>query len=428
MIRFRMAARCEAAGRPNNEDNYQLKDDLSNLPWSFKADKVVDLGPKGALLVVCDGMGGMNAGEVASAIAVATIKHWFSTDQLTPSVMANDKSRMRHIYNAIQAADAAIKEEGKRDAEKQGMGSTAVMAWMVEDKVYVGWCGDSRAYKFNPQSGLMQMSHDHSYVQELVDSGQLSEDLAFDHPNNNIITRSLGDPRGAAQPDVKMFPLQKDDIILLCSDGLCGVLRNREIESVVANNTYSMDACLNALWETSRPKWHDNVTIELAQILEVDNNTSDGNQSSSIPTPTGNDTQGDSKKFKYWFMGIGAAILLIALCIVGMVIYKHHTNSEGGSAQAQTSTTSVSQEQIDQQLKSLLAVTEFNSAQTLGEHLSGLSKLLNEYPVLSSTHKQDIDSYLTELEATYGDSSMKSNYYLKDELLVEFKNLKKVVQ
>ena len=427
MIRFRMAARCEAAGRPNNEDNYQLKDDLSNIPWSFKADKVVDLGPKGALLVVCDGMGGMNAGEVASAIAVATIKHWFSIDHLIPSVMANDKSRMRHIYNAIQAADAAIKEEGNRDAEKQGMGSTAVMAWMVEDKVYVGWCGDSRAYKFNPQTGLMQMSHDHSYVQELVDSGQLSEDLAFDHPNNNIITRSLGDPRGAAQPDVKMFPLQKDDIILLCSDGLCGVLRNREIESVVANNTFSMDACLNALWETSRPKWHDNVTIELAQILEVDNNTSDCNQASSIPTPISNDTQGHSNKFKYWFLGIGAAILLIALCIVGMVIFKHKTNGEEGNAQTQTTTTCVSQEQIDQQLKNLLAITEFNSAQTLGEHLSGLSKLLNEYPNLSLMHKQEIDSYLTELEATYGDSSMKNNYYLKDELLVEFKNLKKEV-
>ena len=384
MIQFRMAARCEAAGRPNNEDNYQLKDDLSNQPWSFKSDKVVDLGPKGALLVVCDGMGGMNAGEVASAIAVATIKHWFSTDQLTPSVMANDKSRMRHLYNAIQAADAAIKEEGKRDAEKQGMGSTAVMAWMVEDKVYVGWCGDSRAYKFNPQTGLMQMSHDHSYVQELVDSGQLSEDLAFDHPNNNIITRSLGDPRGAAQPDVKMFPLQKDDIILLCSDGLCGVLRNREIESIVANNTFSMDACLNALWETSRPKWHDNVTIELAQILEVDNNTPDCNQTSSIPTPIGNDTHGDSNKFKYWFMGISVAILLIALCVVGMVIFKHNTNGEEESAQTQTAITSVSEEQMDQQFKSLLSITDFNSAQTLGEHLSGLSKLLNEYPILSS--------------------------------------------
>lgn len=428
MIQFRMAARCEAAGRPNNEDNYQLKDDLSNQPWSFKSDKVVDLGPKGALLVVCDGMGGMNAGEVASAIAVATIKHWFSTDQLTPSVMANDKSRMRHLYNAIQAADAAIKEEGKRDAEKQGMGSTAVMAWMVEDKVYVGWCGDSRAYKFNPQTGLMQMSHDHSYVQELVDSGQLSEDLAFDHPNNNIITRSLGDPRGAAQPDVKMFPLQKDDIILLCSDGLCGVLRNREIESIVANNTFSMDACLNALWETSRPKWHDNVTIELAQILEVDNNTPDCNQTSSIPTPIGNDTHGDSNKFKYWFMGISVAILLIALCVVGMVIFKHNTNGEEESAQTQTAITSVSEEQMDQQFKSLLSITDFNSAQTLGEHLSGLSKLLNEYPILSSIHKQDIDSYLTELEATYGDSSMKNNYYLKGELLVEFKKLRKEVQ
>lgn len=432
MIQFRMAARCESAGRPNNEDNYQLNEDLSNTLWSFKADKVVELGTHGALLVVCDGMGGMNAGEVASAIAVATIKHWFSLHQLTPAVMANDKSRMRHIYNAIQSADAAIKEEGNRDAEKQGMGSTVVIAWMVEDKVYVGWCGDSRAYKYNPQTGLMQMSHDHSYVQELVDSGQLSEELAFDHPNNNIITRSLGDPRGAAQPDVKVFPLQKDDIILLCSDGLCGVLRNREIESVITNNTYSMDACLNALWETSRPKWHDNVTIELAQILEGEDKTLDENPASSIVTPISKDTQGGSNKFKYWFLGIGVAILLIAICVFGVLLFDYHSNSGSESGQVQTTsetnTTSVSQDEMEQQLKMLLSMTEFNSAQVLGEHLKTFTKLLNEYPTLSSIYKQEIASHLMELEATYGDSSMKNNYYLKNELLNEYEQFKKEVQ
>ena len=212
-ILFRMAARCEAAGRPNNEDNYQLDADLSDDQWGFTADEEISLGEKGALLVVCDGMGGMNAGEVASDIAVKTIKQLFASELLTDSVLQNP---CKYIADAIIAADSAIKSHSKENPETEGMGSTIVMAWLLGEKVYVGWCGDSRCYRFNPQLGLERLSHDHSYVQELVDAGKLTEELAFDHPNNNIITRSLGDPRGTAQPDTKEFDLYNNDIILLC--------------------------------------------------------------------------------------------------------------------------------------------------------------------------------------------------------------------
>jgi serine/threonine protein phosphatase PrpC len=221
-----MAARCEAAGRPNNEDNYQLDDNLSDNSWGFTADAEVSLGEKGALLVVCDGMGGMNAGEVASDIAVKTIKEWFTTEKLTDATIA---APCKYIASAIVAADAAIKAHSKTNPDTEGMGSTIVLAWLLGQKVYVGWCGDSRCYRFNPALGLERLSHDHSYVQELVDAGKLTEELAFDHPNNNIITRSLGDPRGAAQPDTKEFDLYDQDIILLCSDGLCGTLRDNEM-------------------------------------------------------------------------------------------------------------------------------------------------------------------------------------------------------
>jgi serine/threonine protein phosphatase PrpC len=265
-----MAARCEAAGRPNskNEDNFQLGNNLSDGKWCFIGDEVITLGDKGALLVVCDGMGGMNAGEKASEIAVNTIKTWFMPDQLGYDVTASPEAIKRHIEKAIIAADAKIKEEARADKSKEGMGSTIVLAWLVGDNVYVGWCGDSRAYRFNPASGLEPLSKDHSYVQELVDAKKLTEDLAFDHPNNNIITRSLGDPRQKARPDVKCFPLNNGDIILLCSDGLCGVLRNSEIEAIVANHAGSMNDCLNALWYGAQNAgWHDNVTIALCQIL-----------------------------------------------------------------------------------------------------------------------------------------------------------------
>jgi serine/threonine protein phosphatase PrpC len=265
-----MSARCEAAGRPNskNEDNFQLGNDLSNGKWCFVGDEIISLNEKGALLVVCDGMGGMNAGEKASEIAVNTVKTLFEPEQISHDIICSPDAVRRHIEKAIIAADAKIKEEARADKAKEGMGSTIVMAWIIGENVYVGWCGDSRAYRFNPVSGLEQLSHDHSYVQELVDAGKLTPDLAFDHPSNNIITRSLGDPRQKAKPDVKSFPLNNGDVILLCSDGLCGVLRNAEIETIVAAHTASMNECLNALWYGARDAgWHDNVTIALCQIL-----------------------------------------------------------------------------------------------------------------------------------------------------------------
>ena len=279
-ILFRMAARCEAAGRPNNEDNYQLDADLSDTIWGFTADEEVSLGDKGSLLVVCDGMGGMNAGEVASDIAVKTIKEWFTTDKLTDAVVA---APCKYISSAIVAADAAIKAHSKTNPDTEGMGSTIVLAWLLGQKVYVGWCGDSRCYRFNPALGLERLSHDHSYVQELVDAGKLTEELAFDHPNNNIITRSLGDPRGVAQPDTKEFDLYDQDIILLCSDGLCGTLRDNEIAEVIQAHQTSMQECRDALWAADEAAgWTDNVTIGLAQILSGCDNAPKSNAATSV--------------------------------------------------------------------------------------------------------------------------------------------------
>ena len=267
-IKFTMAARCEAAGRHYNEDNFQLTDNLANDQWEFMTGKEVTLGEKGALLVVCDGMGGMNAGEIASELAVKTIKEQFASANITPQVMASHITIMQYIEQAIVACDSVIKVTGRQHKEFEGMGSTIVLVWIVNHHLYVGWCGDSRAYRFNPATGLEQLSHDHSYVQDLVDSGKLSKELAFDHPNSNIITRSLGDCRQPAQPDVKYFPLNNCDIILLCSDGLSGVLRDVEIESILSNNADSMENCRDTLWtESEENGWTDNVTIALCRII-----------------------------------------------------------------------------------------------------------------------------------------------------------------
>lgn len=267
-IKFRMAARCEAAGRSENEDNFQLSDNLNNNCWGFFGDKEITLGKQGALIVVCDGMGGMNAGEVASEVAVKTIKEQFACENLK-TVITSSAAIKKHIEKSIVNADATIKKESKADPQKAGMGSTIVLAWLINDKVYIGWCGDSRAYRYNPIDGLIQLSKDHSYVQELVDAGKLDKELAFDHPHSNIITRSLGDPNNAAKPDVEEFEIRNGDIFMLCSDGLSGVLRDNEIETVIKNNSQTMTECRDALWETSKNVgWNDNVTIGLCQVVD----------------------------------------------------------------------------------------------------------------------------------------------------------------
>ena len=320
-ILFRMAARCEAAGRPNNEDNYQLDDNLSDNSWGFTADAEVSLGEKGALLVVCDGMGGMNAGEVASDIAVKTIKEWFTTDKLTDAAVA---APCKYITSAIVAADAAIKAHSKTNPDTEGMGSTIVLAWLLGQKVYVGWCGDSRCYRFNPALGLERLSHDHSYVQELVDAGKLTEELAFDHPNNNIITRSLGDPRGAAQPDTKEFDLYDQDIILLCSDGLCGTLRDNEIAELIKQHQTSMQECRDALWDADEAAgWTDNTTIALAQIISGGKDATTANKTATASTDISTSKAkliAANKRLKLILSGV---VFIILLCAIVATAYKY---------------------------------------------------------------------------------------------------------
>lgn len=265
-ILFTLTARCEAAGRENNEDNYQVISDIASDTYTFASGAELTLGDKGTLLVVCDGMGGMNAGEVASAIAVKTVKEAFAADRISKEALANPE---KFIVQAIQAADATIKTEGKRNPETEGMGSTIVLAWLLRGKAYIGWCGDSRAYRYNPATGLERLSHDHSYVQELVDAGSITEELAFFHPNNNIITRSLGDLRGTAKPDTKVFDIQQGDLYLLCSDGLCGCLQDAQILSVIEQHHTTVAECRDALWQADEAAgWHDNVTTVLAQVTK----------------------------------------------------------------------------------------------------------------------------------------------------------------
>lgn len=270
-IKFKIAAKTHVGCvRANNEDNLQAASDLTTAPMKWVNNQECDLGNKGALLIVADGMGGMNAGEVASEIAINTVKEYFAPKNITDEVLSSKVSIESFMKKSIVEADKRIKQAASANPGHKGMGTTIVIAWILEDKLYVAWCGDSRAYIYNRANGLRQISKDHSYVQQLVDQRKINPEDAFDYPDSNIITRCLCDGNQKARPDTLAEPITlcNNDIVLLCTDGLCGMIRDHEIAQVISEQEDDMSCCaddlINAACEASG---QDNITIALCKIL-----------------------------------------------------------------------------------------------------------------------------------------------------------------
>lgn len=270
-IKIKIAAKSDVGlERSNNEDNFQVSSDLLVTPMRWVNNEVCYLGEKGALLVVADGMGGMNAGEVASQIAIDTVREEFTPNKITSEVTKTCSSIEKFMNDVIIKADAKIKEVSKVQPDTKGMGTTIVIAWLFNNFLYVSWCGDSRAYVYNPNHGLHRLTKDHSYVQQLVDAGKLSDYEAFDFPDNNIITQCLCDAKQIAQPEClyKPYPVCDNDIILLCTDGLSSMIRDEEIQDVMDSFNTDMivlaDSLINSALKASGA---DNCTVCLCQVL-----------------------------------------------------------------------------------------------------------------------------------------------------------------
>lgn len=264
--------------RDNNEDNFTVCSDLQSGSWTVPTDhqQVLSLGNMGCLLLVADGMGGQNAGEVASAIAVQTVEALFSLEALSSICLDDDNQVRQYLLNGIEKADARIKAHAHDHSETSGMGSTLVMAWILKGVAHVAWIGDSRAYAVMPSKGIARLTKDHSFVQGLVDKGQITEEEAMTHPNSNIITRSLGDMSQRARGDVVSYSLHNGEVMLLCSDGLCGVCSDAVIGGIVEDYVADLQQCKEQLTNAAlRVGGSDNITIALAQYFDDGQATSD---------------------------------------------------------------------------------------------------------------------------------------------------------
>jgi protein phosphatase len=184
-------------------------------------------GADGFFAVVADGMGGHNAGEVASRIVVDTVREML--ENADPEII-----RKSDVQNMLAAANTAVYKNALENPERIGMGSTATMAVFSRDKVMIGQIGDSRAYHFS-NGKIKRITKDHSYVQLLIDSGYISEEDAKHHPQRNIITRAIG-TESVVEADIYSISIKNGDTVLLCSDGLCGVLSDDDIASALSES------------------------------------------------------------------------------------------------------------------------------------------------------------------------------------------------
>ena len=207
------------------------------------------------LFVVSDGMGGHAAGEVASSIAVETI------GERAPGT-ADDVL----LGAAVEAANASVMQAAGEGIGKPGMGCTATAVLIEKNRMAVAHVGDSRAYVLR-HGTLFRVTHDHSYVEELVDSGQITADEARSHPSRSIITRALGsDPDMYA--DHFSLEVNDGDRIILCSDGLSGMIDDSEIESLAVSSATPPQAADNLVAAAHTAGGSDNVTVGVVDVLD----------------------------------------------------------------------------------------------------------------------------------------------------------------
>lgn len=258
--------------RPNNEDAYIFCPDLGNQEWDRNdIPFYITLSDFGTIMVVADGMGGENAGEVASGIAVMTVKKVFTRKAVEQAVLTGRIEELMKKY--VETANEAINTKANQDPSTYGMGTTIVACWIVNEIAHVAWCGDSRCYVYNPLYGLQTLTKDHSYVQELIDSGKITEKEAFTHPDSNVITRGLGDIDVITTPDMIDRRLEAGDTLILCSDGLCGYCPNQSLEGVLSRNYTDVKRCTESLLNLAMDKGgYDNICIIVASVI-ADNET-----------------------------------------------------------------------------------------------------------------------------------------------------------
>lgn len=267
------------------------------------------LTPNGDVFVVCDGMGGHVGGKQASSIAVKSIIEYLKADKYSQPLQA--------LNDALQYANMQILGYANAHPELKGMGTTACIVLLQDSEAYIAHVGDSRIYLYlGKEKQLHRVTKDHSFVQTLVDAGQITDDEAEHHPNKNRILKALG-IKPALEPSFNAVKPKNDDVFLICSDGLSGMISDKVIGEIMSKETslrQKGDLLINSALDAGGL---DNITIELIKISSSPHSKSKFESYNPINGAAKPLT--GSKTLKVIL--ISCAIAVVCFCFAGLMYY-----------------------------------------------------------------------------------------------------------
>lgn len=202
--------------REKNEDYYEISNSLDEVQ----------------LYILADGMGGASGGEIASKLAVQKAKKYILNN--FKDIEKDKDSIIQLVASSMEYANMCVYEEAQKNAELEGMGTTLEIALIYNNKVFIGHIGDSRIYRIR-KAFIRKLTQDHSYVQKLVKDGTITQEQAEKHPQKNILLKVLG-CNAFIEPDVMVKGFLKDDILVMCSDGLSNMVAQDDIYKMASKD------------------------------------------------------------------------------------------------------------------------------------------------------------------------------------------------
>lgn len=217
---------------------------------------VSEAGSNGlTLCILADGMGGYKGGEIASKVAITAVSKYI-TEQFE-STQKDKDSLLSLVGSAIEFANTAIYEESEQDEELHDMGTTLEIIMLYKNKLYIGHIGDSRIYRIR-KNVMKKITTDHSYVEKLIQDGEITREESYNHPKKNLLTRALGTDE-TVDADLIYTVLNKNDVLIMCSDGLTNMVRENEICDIVLETTEDASGAL--IDEANAAGGIDNISV-----------------------------------------------------------------------------------------------------------------------------------------------------------------------
>lgn len=322
-----------------NEDRYKL----SVFPINTAAESGSKTGKQpepteapSVLAVVCDGIGGHRAGEVAAEMGVSLISEAVYTLSMNRILYSGDNlcDPTEILEEAILGANHAVYQASLTDQGRTGMGATCACVWVIDNRLYTANLGDSRIYLIRT-GHIVQLTTDHTWVQEAYDAGIIDEAQAVLHPNAHVIRRYLGSAKPPAV-DFRMWfydgdgdaealenqglQLSAGDVIIICSDGLTDLVSDQEIYRLVQSKP--LDKAPTALIDLANARGgYDNITVALIQVPLVDGLTKIKHRSAKAKSGMQRQADGQKKAGRFKQIFLGCLIMLIVTVLLGVGVF-----------------------------------------------------------------------------------------------------------